>query len=284
MSTDIALEGALSELIGVSATHDTSGAFQSAGTFVGFVAIFMLLLGVFGMPASACEADSGEALGEHDPQLQTVSSAQEATMVQPAGEYPPLIEAILSNDAPNVRRALSAGADPNAAFQLVTPLGWALDGSRCAPDVVRALADAGADLQAPIWPTGQPPLHLALSGAKRPCVDVLLESGANVLVRDKADATTIHAAALAGMLDMVELFARRGVNVTAITDRGWSALMAAALAGSEPIVRKLLELGADPCTRDSEGLSAGDIARRRGLLDLAKQLDEACAQMGARVD
>lgn len=204
------------------------------------------------------------------------AAAQEDGITSFPKEYPPLIAAILSDDAQGVRRALAVGADPNERVQEITPIGWGLHGNRCAPDVIRALAEGGADLEAPIWPTGQPPLHLALTSGKRACVEVLLEAGANVLSREKTGATTIHAAALAGMLDMVDLFVERGVSISATSDRGWTALMAATLAGSEPIVRRLLELGADPCVGDYEGLTAAEIARRRGLVGLEKELAEAC--------
>lgn len=195
--------------------------------------------------------------------------------------YPPLIKAVLADDASAVRAALAAGADPSEPVQKVTPLGWALDGLKCAPEVVRALAEAGADLEAPIWPSEISPLHLALNHvrlnpARRGCVEVLLEFGADIHKLDRLGGSSIHAAAHGGMLDMVNRFAEQGVDVNEITTTGWTAMMFAALNGDEPMIRRMLELGADPCVREPDGDTVASIAGRMGLAALSRELEEIC--------
>lgn len=192
--------------------------------------------------------------------------------------YPPLIKAILANDAAGVREALAAGADPNALVQKITPLGWALHGSRCAPDVIRALAEAGADLEAPIWPSNPTPLYLSLGRGNQACAEVLLEFGANIHFRGPFGDTTLLAAAKGGLLDMVNLSAERGVDINAVTTTGWTAMMFAALNGDEQMIRRMLELGTDPCVCEPNGRSAADIARGAGLAELARELNEICSR------
>jgi ankyrin repeat protein len=190
--------------------------------------------------------------------------------------FPPLVSAILADDTAAVREALASGADANLVFENTTPLGWALDGKHCEPDVLSALVKAGAHTESPIWPTGQPALHLALTGNKRPCVVRLIDLGADLFSRDASGATTLHAAASSGMLDLVDLFVQRGVDFQLVNSQGWSALMLGALNGHKLVVQRLLAAGADPCVRNKEGLSAADIARRRGLVDLAEMLYARC--------
>lgn len=190
--------------------------------------------------------------------------------------YPPLIKAILADDVEAVRAALAAGANPNEPVQRITPLGWALDGQRCTPEVIRVLAESGAQLETPIWPSNPTPLYLALGSGRRECAQVLLEFGADIFVRSPFGGTAIHAAAKGGMLDMVNLFAERGVDVNAVTTTGWTAMMFAALNGDELMIRRMLELGADPCVRDPDGSAVTDFARAQGLAVLSRELEEIC--------
>jgi ankyrin repeat protein len=194
--------------------------------------------------------------------------------------YPPLIKAILANDAQGARQILAAGADPNAMVHKVTPLGFALDGFRCAPDVIRTLAEAGADLEALIWPSDISPLHLALNRSNTPCAQVLLEFGADFRRPDRLGGTSIHAAAHGGLLDMMNLFAEGGVDINAVTTTGWTAMMFAALNGDERMIRRMLELGADPCVREPNGRSVADFARGAGLAELSRELQDVCKRRG----
>jgi hypothetical protein len=199
--------------------------------------------------------------------------------------YPPLIDAILADDVNAVRLALKAGGDPSKPVQKITPLGWSLDGLRCSPEVIRLLAESGADLEALVWPSDISPLVLALHHSRynpacRECVDVLLEFGADIHRKDRLGGNSIHAAVNGGLPDMVSRFAALGVDVNTVTSTGYTALLFAAARGEEPMVRRLLELGADPCVANPDGYTAAYYARNTGLAQLSRDLQDICTRRG----
>jgi ankyrin repeat protein len=72
-----------------------------------------------------------------------------------------LIEAVIHNDAKQVRAELERGVDPNACLDpaLVTPLHFAAQHN--AIDVISLLITAGAKINAQTFPDGQTPLDIA---------------------------------------------------------------------------------------------------------------------------
>lgn len=117
----------------------------------------------------------------------------------------------------------------------------------------------------------------------------LLESGADVNVRNLHGETALILAATQSDPDAVRLLLAKGANVNAKTDRGRTALMQAVdgpkdfdnerhVVYSPAIAKVLLEAGADVNARDNDGNTALTLALRRGYAEMAAALREAGAR------
>lgn len=91
---------------------------------------------------------------------------------------------------------LDEGADPKEQDQWgYTPLHFAA-AFNDDPDIITALLDAGADIEARDKEWGATPLHWAAWSNNNPAIVIaLLDGGADLNVRDEADSTPLHAAA-----------------------------------------------------------------------------------------
>src|SRR6185295_16003173 len=96
--------------------------------------------------------------------------------------------------------------------------------------------------------------------------------------------TPLHAAARRGSEDMVRALLARGVDVNAALVRpnhqfgGRTPLMEAAIGRSLPVVKLLLELGADPFAKDANGwtvLSFAEVSGKRVANHLRKLMDQS---------
>ena len=225
-----------------------------------------------------------------------------------------LMYAALENHAAAVTVLAEAGADLNARskplawpefkfntggmiYTLQPVGGWAAlmyaarDG---AVDAVRALANAGADLNVQD-PDGTTPLIVAIVNARFDAAVALLEKGANPNVADKMGMTPLYAAVdmhtlsplmgrpappLRDSIDAVEMaraLLRRGANPNAQLLRpiigrhtayqgdgsmgeGTTALARAAKSADAAMIKALLEGGADPRITQKDGTTVAMIA------------------------
>ena len=106
----------------------------------------------------------------------------------------------------------------------------------------------------------------------------LLERGADPDTRDRYGQTALMRAALHGHAELVEVLIGAGAALDVTAKYGLSALMLAAVNGREEIARALIRAGADRGIRGTgapgfAGRTAGDLARDRGLEDLAAELE-----------
>ncbi|EFJ07939.1 hypothetical protein SELMODRAFT_132644, partial [Selaginella moellendorffii] len=112
---------------------------------------------------------------------------------------------------------------------------------------VREVLERGVDLNKP-GSSGpdRSPLHVAIASGRPEMVQLLLEFGANVEVRDRFGKTPMHEAAAAGQTLAMELLLANGANTEARTESvGWTALHFATYAHHLDAVRILLAKGAD---------------------------------------
>lgn len=124
-----------------------------------------------------------------------------------------LWRAIARGDAEAVRRAVAEGASPESRNpQGLTPLMMAANLGF--PEVIRALADAGADLDRSV--TVSHPVTSGVTALMAACTDsrgapepvaVLLELGADPSLRDSAGRTALDYARLSGYDDIWPLLA-----------------------------------------------------------------------------
>lgn len=118
---------------------------------------------------------------------------------------------------------------------------------------------------------GESPLMLAALKGHLPQAQRLIRRGAEV---NKPGWTPLHYAASnpePSSLDMVRLMLEHHAYIDAESPNKSTPLMMAARYGTEPVVKLLLEEGADPLVRNERGMSAIDFARqvgRDGSVDL----------------
>lgn len=187
------------------------------------------------------------AMGGSAPMVRYLIDHGADVMARDAAGDTPLHETTYSDRDQAAALLIAAGSDvkaPTAGFSKITPLLWA--SSYNSPNVIRLLIKAGANPNAVGSYDGSLPLGSACQYSAPDTVPesirVLLELGADVNAIGSGGRPAIHWAA------------------------GWF--------GREPLVRFLLEHGADPTIRDRSGDTALDIAEREGKEKVAAMLRE----------
>jgi ankyrin repeat protein len=201
------------------------------------------------------------ALAQGQAQGQAPSSAEVARFFR----------SVQLDDAGTVKKML-ASVNPNQ----VNPAGGepalvqALrEGAMKVVDVL--LAQPGIDLETPAM-NGNTALMMAAYQHNAPAVTMLLARGAKVT---QPGWTALHYAAAAGDDAIARQLLERGAAIDAPSPPAsgkFTPLMMAAREGHDRTVQLLLRAGADPALRNSEGLTAQQIAARAGHQFIADAL------------
>ncbi len=223
-----------------------------------------------------------------------------------------LQQAVERGDAVGVRRALQAGADPNATRKSAQPsLAGRLLGARRASampllvvaaeagadQVVRALMEGGADPNAR-GPGDRTALMRALLAGHTTTAQVLLDHGANISAADEAGRTALILCLQSDQgIPAAKLLLAHGADVTHRAKDGDSALREALIGNRRDIAIVLLKRGADANLRGVDAAGSFTIngitwpnaggtalmwASRNSLLDLMKALLDHGADVNAR--
>ncbi|XP_034519072.1 nuclear factor NF-kappa-B p100 subunit isoform X4 [Ailuropoda melanoleuca] len=173
----------------------------------------------------------------------------------------PLHLAVITGQTSVVSFLLQVGADPalldrhgDSAVHL------ALRAGACAPDLLRALlhSDVPAVSQLLHMPDfeGLYPIHLAVRARSPECLDLLVDSGAEVEAAERQGGrTALHLATEMEELGLVtHLVTKLRANVNARTFAGNTPLHLAAGLGSPTLTRLLLKAGADIHAENEEPL------------------------------
>ncbi|CUT99311.1 Ankyrin [Echinococcus multilocularis] len=162
---------------------------------------------------------------------------------------------LLANDRDPIR---STNRESRCGF---TPLHLAaLEGNS---DMVGLLLLNGADAEHKAK-NGVTPMHLAALEDHVTVAQQLVHEGAQATAVTQVGYTPLHTACYAGRLNMVRfLVALATSDINAATNTGFTPLHLAAQQGHSDIVYLLLEHGADPNARNSQGLTAAQIARHQ---------------------
>jgi uncharacterized protein len=111
------------------------------------------------------------------------------------------------------------------------------------------------------------PLMLASLKGLLPVVVKLIERGADV---NKPGWTPLHYAATKGHLEVINVLLENHAYIDAASPNGSTPLMMAAMYGTPSAVKLLLEAGADPSLKNTQGMTAIDFAQRDKRLDSAE--------------
>ncbi|MDE2871960.1 MAG: ankyrin repeat domain-containing protein [Gemmatimonadota bacterium] len=133
----------------------------------------------------------------------------------------PIHEAAMWQDAAVVGRLLELGADPNVEGSLGRPLHLVVRGYPMTPDLVLALAGAGADVNATNR-NGDTPLHTAAWHGRSDDSETtaLLEAGADVDARNGKGETPLHRAVAGKSPVQVDALLRGGADAKLRTPEG----------------------------------------------------------------
>jgi len=187
-----------------------------------------------------------------------------------------LVEASASGDLKEVQALSNAGVALNVQQAEGSPLGVAAARGHLA--VMAYLLNRGADAST-AGLDGLTPLMRAAANGHAKAVRMLLKAGADVDTTDPEGRTALAHAALEGELSTVKTLLAAGADVNT-TWNGQSLLMRVVASGDMLTSEALISAGADVNYRGSDGRSAMEIARAKGLKDLQMLL----SQNGARAD
>ena len=194
---------------------------------------------------------------------------------------PPLVDAVRTGDAAQVRALLDRGVDIDGpAPDGTTALHWAADRDDLA--TARLLLDAGARAGAANR-YGATPLLVAATNGSGAMLDLLLAAGADPNAGLPEGETPLMRAARAGRVAAVRALLRHGAEVDAAEQwRGQTALMWAAVEGNAGAVLELLAGGADVQARSAAGFTPLLFAVRhnrpavlRALVDAGADVNDA---------
>jgi ankyrin repeat protein len=175
-------------------------------------------------------------------------------------------------DDPKTVQAMLGTVDPNE----LNPLGGepalvlaVREGSMRVFDVL--LAWKGTNLETPAI-NGNTALMMAAFKHNKPAAIALLGKGAAV---NRPGWSALHYAAASGDDEIAGILLKRGASVDATSPAGtglFTPLMMAAREGHDSTATLLLDHGANPALKNSEGLSAEQIATRAGKADVANAI------------
>ncbi|MDE0359324.1 MAG: ankyrin repeat domain-containing protein [Gammaproteobacteria bacterium] len=200
------------------------------------------------------------------PWLKRTLAVSALVLVAATPDESPVADAAQRGEAEEIRNLLRQGADPSAAQpDGMTALHWSALNDQI--DIVETLIFAGATLQPATRVGGYTPLHLASRAGNAGVVAALLDAGVNPDILTGTGAASLHFAAEADALEVVNALVGHGADVN-VRD-GYSSrtpAMFAAARNSAGALQALLDAGADPDlvsdTRDFAEIEAADREER----------------------
>ena len=219
----------------------------------------MLAAGLALAPALLCAAEEAVDPRAWDGRLETMHDYAAPSSLGKT----PLMQAAGDGDIAKARALLEAGAEVDARnANEGTALMYAVSAGDTA--MVQLLLATGANPNARAR-IGWTPMLVAAAKGRHTVVPILLEAGADPAETDAYGWTPLMRAVSSGYLRAVDAILASGrADLQAREESGATALHIAAGRGYAPIVRRLLEAGAEPGAADGEGRTPADVARLQG--------------------
>jgi ankyrin repeat protein len=177
-------------------------------------------------------------------------------------EVASFFKAVQIDDAKTVKAMLAATINPNQINPIGGEPGLVLALREDSMKVFEVLlAHPATRIETPAI-NGNTALMMAAFKGNMPAAQALLAKGARI---DPPGWTALHYAAAGGADDIARLLIKRGAQLdptSPLASGKYTPLMMAAREGHESTVRLLLEAGADARRKNSEGLTAAQIAER----------------------
>ncbi|MFL6675916.1 MAG: ankyrin repeat domain-containing protein [Massilia sp.] len=180
--------------------------------------------------------------------------------------------AVQMDDAKTVQSMLGSTINPNE----INPIGGepalvlaVREGSMNVFKVL--LAHPGTNIEAPAI-NGNTALMMAAFKHNKPALNALLAKGAVV---DRPGWNALHYAAASGDDEIARILLQRGARIDSTSPAGtglFTPLMMAAREGHQSTALLLLQQGANPNQKNSEGLTAAQLAERAGKAQVAAAL------------
>jgi len=189
---------------------------------------------------------------------------------------------LLREDVGNYDAILESAGCPVREYQSVDYRMVLADSDQCDADSVKALATAGADVDAK-GKDGNTALIEAVKDVAPDKVKALIAAGANVNAKGNGGNTALIWAASKGDVSSVRALIAAGADVNARSDDGSTALIAASTCDVN-CVRALIAAGADVNARGYKGGTALVDAAYLGDVSCVKALIAAGADVNAKSD
>lgn len=174
--------------------------------------------------------------------------------------------AVQIDNATAVKSLSASSVDPNALDPRSGETALIIAMREDSMNVFKALlADPRVKLELSA-PNGNTALMLAAFRRNKPAVEALLAKGAAV---NRPGWTPLHYAGAGGDPDIVKLLLAQKANINAAAPSQLTPLMLAAREGQDAAVKVLLDAGADTALKNSEGLTALQIAERADKTHIA---------------
>jgi uncharacterized protein len=185
-----------------------------------------------------------------------------AALAATSAQVAEFFRAVQLDDANAVKTLIAAGVNPNQPNPVGGEPALVLAVREGSMRVFRALLDL-PDIQvdAPAL-NGNTALMMAAFKHNQPAAEALMARGAAV---NRPGWTPLHYAAASGDEPIARLLIKRGAKVDAVSppaSGGMTPMMMAAREGHPEMMAFLMEKGANPQLRNSEGLTAAQIVER----------------------
>lgn len=174
----------------------------------------------------------------------------------------PLINAVQKNDMNMVQLLLDAGADTELVANGSTALLESIAAGN--EQMYKLLIDNGADVNGPQSQVKASPLHWAITHNDGDFIKYLVESGADINLRDAGGTTPLNASIYNSNMDYMKTLIELGADLSSFTKKGEPLLFHLIILKKYDFMDVLLASGSDPLLENPRGISIYEFCTASG--------------------